>query len=50
MLELPQFPRVKVCGLARAEDAVHALAVGAEALGFVFHAASPRCIERGLAA
>lgn len=39
-------PRVKVCGLRRAEDALQALAAGAEALGFVFHTASPRCADR----
>ena len=50
MAELRPFPRVKVCGLARPEDAVHALSVGAEALGFVFHPGSPRCISPELAA
>lgn len=40
-------PRVKVCGLTSAEDALVALAAGADALGFVFHAASPRAIDLG---
>ena len=34
--------RVKVCGLARLEDAEHAADCGADALGFVFDPASPR--------
>lgn len=37
-------PRVKVCGLTSAEDARLALAAGADALGFVFHPASPRAL------
>lgn len=37
--------RVKVCGLTRAADARHALAAGADALGFVFHPGSPRGID-----
>jgi phosphoribosylanthranilate isomerase len=35
-------PRIKVCGLTRAEDARLAVQLGAWALGFIFHAASPR--------
>jgi phosphoribosylanthranilate isomerase len=35
---------VKVCGLTRTEDAAWALACGADWLGFVLHAASPRAI------
>jgi phosphoribosylanthranilate isomerase len=35
-------PKIKVCGLTRAEDARLAVELGAWALGFVFHAASPR--------
>lgn len=40
-----ELPRVKVCGLARMEDVAVAVDSGADALGFVFHPASPRCLE-----
>lgn len=50
MAEPFRLPRVKVCGLARPEDALQALASGAGALGFVFHPDSPRCVEPGVAA
>jgi len=35
---------VKVCGITRLEDALHAISSGATALGFVFWPASPRCV------
>ena len=37
--------RVKICGITRAEDAVYASALGADAIGLNFYHASPRCID-----
>ena len=36
--------KIKFCGITRAEDANAAVTLGADAIGFVFYAPSPRCI------
>lgn len=42
--------RVKICGLTRAEDAHLAVALGADAVGFVLWSKSPRVVAPGRAA
>ena len=37
--------RIKICGITRAEDARAAVELGADALGLVFYAASPRHVN-----
>lgn len=44
------FPRIKVCGLARPQDAIAAVTAGADALGVVHYAPSPRSVDAATAA
>jgi phosphoribosylanthranilate isomerase len=42
--------RIKICGVTEFEDARDAALLGADAIGLIFHPASPRCIEPSRAA
>lgn len=42
--------RIKICGITRREDASVAVALGADALGFVFYSGSPRYVTPEIAA
>jgi len=39
-----QRTRIKICGITREQDLYAAVDAGADALGFVFYAKSPRCV------
>ena len=39
-----QRTRIKICGVAREADVEAAVEAGADAVGFVFHSESPRCL------
>ncbi|HDR9355738.1 TPA: phosphoribosylanthranilate isomerase [Burkholderia vietnamiensis] len=61
MTELAVFPstsasgvaprtRIKLCGLSRVDDVLHAAALGADAIGLVFYPSSPRAVTIAQAA
>jgi len=42
---LTERTRIKICGVSRPEDVAAAVESGADAVGFVFHPSSPRCVS-----
>jgi phosphoribosylanthranilate isomerase len=44
------YTRVKICGITRPEDALHAADEGVDAIGLVFYDKSPRCVTAEQAA
>lgn len=51
MTELSRCPvKIKICGMAREADALHAAHAGADFLGYIFHPSSPRNVDPATAA